>query len=113
MTKTAEEKLILLEEFFEKYNAVRRPDLNTTFKEEIGLRDTFELSGEYYRADIVEIDGVEYITIGGTDDEKYANVGVTDDLAIFPISYPDEKIEKEVRFLFGIEPYPETYPEYQ
>jgi hypothetical protein len=34
------------------------------------------------------------------------------DVEPFPYDLPLEKIEKEVLFAFGIEPYPESYPNY-
>ena len=43
---------------------------------------------------------------------RFAETGLEDNIAAFSSDYPEEKIEKEVRFAFGIDPYPETYPLY-
>jgi len=100
-----------VERLFEKYGAVPL-DINKKNRERFDQRITYLYKNEYYRADIIGFDEKPFIVIEWTDDSNYAAVGSMEDVEPFPYDLPDWKIEKEVRFAFEVEPYPETYPDY-
>ena len=100
-----------MEQLFTKYGAVPL-DINKTNRERSGQRITYQYKGEYYRAGIIGFDEKPFLVIEWTDNDDYAAAGSMEDVEPFPYDLPNWKIEKEVRFAFEIEPYPETYPDY-
>lgn len=98
-----------VETYLEKYGAVA---VETKSEETFGHRSTYEQGGVYYRVDENEIDGRTFLIVSAADDPKFANVGVMEDVAAFPADLSEEQIEKEVRYLLDVEPYPENYPDY-
>ncbi len=110
--QSLEDVLEYVEKMLMKYGAVPDDSMNETSRDMLGLRTTYRLGHTWFRVYSSDFDGRTCVVISGIDDEKYASVGIEDDLAVFPADYPEEKIEKEVRFLLEIEPYPEEYPVY-
>ena len=110
--KKLEEIVSKVEAYFVKYGAKPAEDLDVSKIALFGQRIPFIYGKEYYRAEAAVLDERDYILISTIDDEKLANVSMMDDIAAFPADYPEEKIEKEVRFALGIEPYPANYPDY-
>lgn len=102
-----------VEEMFQKYGAEPIEDGSEKLSDGFGLRRIFVRNNLYYRAEIASFEEGCVVIISATDDRKFATVGIQDNIAGFSADYPPEKIEKEVRFAFGIEPYPETYPIYE
>ncbi len=105
-----EQKMESVENYFVKYGA---NPVETKNKEKLGLRTTFEQGGIYYRVDESEIDGRTYLVVSAADDPKFANVGVMEEVAAFPADLTEEQMEKEVRYMLDVEPYPEDYPDYE
>ena len=105
-----EKRLEYVESVFEKYGA-KPLDINEKNREKFDQRRAFLYEGNYYRTGILEFDegDIPYIVISCIDDEKFANVGVMEDVDAFSASLSDEEMEKQVRYAFGIEPYPEEY----
>ena len=112
MQETMEELLEFVEELFVKYGAEKAGRFDENKAELLGVRVPYVYKGEFYRVEATVLDEQDYIMISTIDDEKFANATVMDDIAAFPATYPKEKVEKEVRFALGIEPYPENYPNY-
>ena len=107
---TVEQALNYVEEMFRKYGAEPADDASKA--ELLGLRRSYVRGGIYYRAESADFKEGQIIIITATDNPEYAKVGIQDNIAGFPADFPEEKIEKEVRFAFDIEPYPENYPDY-
>ena len=104
-----EEKKQSVEKYFVKYGAV---PVETKNQEKYGHRTTFEQGGVFFRVDETEIDGRTFLLVSAADDPKFANVGVMEEVAAFPAELSEEQIEKEVRYVLEVEPYPEGYPDY-
>ncbi len=104
-----EEKKQSVENYFVKYSA--KP-VETKNKDKLGLRTTFEQGGIYYRVDESEIDGRTFLMISAANDPKFADVGVMEEVAAFPADLTEEQLEKEVRYILEVEPYPDDYPDY-
>lgn len=100
------EQLRHLETCFEKYGAVP-----TELDRFSGEGIVYALDGNYYRAGTAVFEGKEFLLISCIDQEKYAALGMMEDIDILPIDTTEERLDKAVRYAFGIEPYPEKYPE--
>ena len=106
------EKAMEYTEFlFEKYGAIPTK-LNADNRKKYNQRITYIYDNEYFRVDVIYFDYKPCIVFEWIDDIKLASVGVMEDGDSFPFDLPPDKIEKEVRYLFGIEPYPSNYPDY-
>ena len=103
MADLQDEKLEFIESVFEKYGA--KPVQGN------GGRRMFIYKGDYFRAGKLsdDGDGEAYLVISSTDNEKYAKVGLLEDIEAVPFYTTDAELEKLVRYIFGIEPYPEDY----
>lgn len=101
-----------VEELLVKYGAVLNPDDDPETRKKLDIRPSFLRKGIYYRVEINEFKEGKVVVLSATDKPEYAKVGAHDNIAGFPVDYPPEKIEKEVRFALDIEPYPENYPVY-
>ena len=112
MTDQAEKALQYVEEMFLKYDAAPVDDSLNEHLHNLGLRSCYVRNKIYYRAEYCEFDEGPAIVITATDNPSYVSVGMQDNIGGFPADLPKEKLEKEVRFLFGIEPFPDTYPDY-
>lgn len=108
--KSIEKRLDYVESIFEKYGA-KALDINEKNRYKFGDRRAFLYDGNYYRTGTMEFEDQDepYIVISCIDNEKFANVGVMEDIDAFSSKLSDEDIEKQVRYAFGIEPYPEEY----
>ncbi|MBQ1487369.1 MAG: hypothetical protein IIZ41_01220 [Lachnospiraceae bacterium] len=105
-------KLELVEKYFQKYGATPINEKADKAATEFGLRRSFERNRLFYRVEAATFEEGDVIIISATENPRFAETGLEDNIAAFSSDYPEEKIEKEVRFAFGIDPYPETYPLY-
>ncbi len=107
-----EEKMSFVESLFVKYGAAAL-DINAKNREKFGQRGIYMYRGMYYRVDSLkfEEDQDPYIVISCTDEDKYADVGLMEDVNAFGFDLSEEELEKEVRYALEIEPYPEGYME--
>jgi hypothetical protein len=105
-----EEKMRFVESVFEKYGA-EPLDINEKNREKFEQRRIFKYKDSYFRVDHLkfEEDDKPYLVLGCTDDEKFAGVGLLEDIDAFSFDLTDEELEQEVRYAFGIDPYPEDY----
>ena len=106
-----EQAMQYVEKLFVKYGAIPT-DLNSENRSRLGQRITYLFNNEYYRVDVIYFDYKPHIVFEWIDNIKSATVGVMEDGDSFPFDLSNELIEKEVRYLFGIEPYPADYPNY-
>ena len=110
MTESEEKKLAFLESVFEKNGA--KPALEDKRNPaDTGERTLYLFDGKYFRVGKLTTDdpGEPYIVISSIEDEKYAKVGLLEDIEAVPFSTADADLEKLVRYILGIEPYPEDY----
>ena len=108
----AEEALQYVEKMFVRYGALPEENDPSSPAAAAGLRTCYVHNGTFYRAEEAELDGQQVIIISATDNRAYARAGIHDNIAGFSADYPEEKLEREVRFILGVEPYPDTYPVY-
>ncbi len=109
--KYVEERMQLVERIFERYGAIPT-DMNVEGRKKFNYRTVYYYKGDYFRVDFIPFDDKPYIVIEWTDDKKYAEAGSLEDVEPFPYDLEDAEFDKEVRYAFEIEPYPEAYPEY-
>ncbi len=108
--ESMEEKMKYVESVFEKYGA-KPLDINQKNREKFDQRQIYLYEGNYYRVDHMQFDedSLPYLVISTIDNEKYAQVGLLEDIDAFSFDLTPEEMEKQVRYAFGIEPYPEEY----
>ncbi len=104
-----EEKLQKIEALFVKYGAVPT-SLDEANRVRFGDRVIFERSGCYIRAGVAAFDGQPFLTLSSIDQLKFAELGMLEDVDALPVDCPDERLEQAVRYVLGVEPYPEVYP---
>ena len=104
-----EKKLEAAESALMKYGFT---PMDTKNRLRFGHRLTYRRGDDYYRVGMEQFDGKDYIVISAINDPAFAETGIMEDVAAFPWTLPDEKIEKEVRYILGLEEYPEGYPDY-
>ncbi len=99
-----EQKLAFVESLFIKYGATpaKMSDKN---RKKFGRRETFMYKGMYYRVDSLTFHEGEapFIVISCTDEDKFAGVGLMEDVGAFGFDLGEEEIEKEVRFALDVE----------
>ena len=105
-----EEKLQKLEELFVKYGA-EPTQLDEKNRAQFGMRAIYERDGKYYRAGTAEFDGQPFLILSSIDRQKFASVGMLEDIDALPADCGEDRMEKAVRYALGVEPYPEVYPE--
>lgn len=105
-----EKKLDIIEHLFEKYGAMPL-EINKKNREKFGERRIFFFHDNYYRVGrlVAEDQGDKYMVISCIDNEKYADIGMLEDVEAIPFSADEAELEKQVRYIFGIEPYPKDY----
>lgn len=100
-----------LESLFVRYGAVPT-ELNSRNRALLGERQIYARNGRYYRAGIAVFEGSSFLIISTTDNEKFASVGIMEDIDALPLDLDQDRMEKAVRYALGVEPYPEQYPDY-
>lgn len=105
-----EEKLRFVESVFEKYGAVPM-DINEKNMEKFHQRKIYLYKDNYYRVDSADFEnnGEIFLVLSSTDDKKYADIGLLEDIDAFSAETSNEQLEKQVRYALGIEPYPDDY----
>ena len=105
-----EVKLEYLESIFEKYGAVPL-NINEKNMEKFHQRKIYQYKDNYYRVDSADFEdnGEIFLVLSSTDEKKYADIGLLEDIDAFSAGMSDEQLEKQVRYALGIEPYPEDY----
>ncbi len=107
---SSETRLAFLESLFVRYGAVPT-DLDRENREKFGLRTVYSRKGNYYRTGTAEFDSIPFLLLSVTDNVRYADLGILEDVDALPLDADDVRLEKAVRYAFGIEPYPDKYPE--
>ncbi len=102
------EKREALEALFRRFGAVPT-ELDPENREFYGV--IYAYGGAYYRAGTAAFDGRDFLVISCIDKQKFAALGLLEDIDVLPADCSEERLEKAVRYAFGLEPYPERYPE--
>lgn len=105
-----ENKLDIVEKLFEKYGA-KPLEINKKNREKFGERRIFFYQDNYYRVGklLSEEDAEKYMVVSCIDDEKYAEIGMLEDIEAIPFSAGEAEIEKKIRLILGIDQYPENF----
>ena len=99
------QKMDYFEKTLEKNGAVRRDEFNEVNREEFGERATYQKGDYFYRIDKVQFDADEapYIVVSAIDKEKFAKVGIMEEIEAYPYDIPDERIEEVVPEILATE----------
>jgi len=97
-----EKRLQFLEETFIKYGAV---ETEITCQGDESGRKVYLKGERYYKAGTLKFEDSDevYIVISCTDEEKYAHLGIMDDVDAFASNLTDYELEEKVRFAFGMD----------
>ena len=79
-------------------------EINAKNREKFNQRVTFLLDDHYYRVERMEFEDSDklYVVLSCTDNEKYADIGLMDDIEAFSFDLPDEEVEKELKNALGL-----------
>ncbi len=93
-----ESKLEIVEFIFKKCGA-EPLNINVKNREKFGQRVIYLYKNMYYRTDHLKFDDDErhYIVISCTKDEKFANIGLLDDIEALPFEMTEHELENEIR----------------
>ena len=105
-----EEKMREMGALFTEYGAVPT-DLALKNTEQFGDRRIYAWNGNYYRTGTAAFDGEDFLLISCIDGLKFAELGIMEDIDLIPAGAERARMERAVRCAFGVEPYPEKYPE--
>ncbi len=99
---TIGKKLEFLEDVFLRLGAV---ETNIVCQGDESGRKVFLKGEKYYKAGTLKFPDSEelYLVISCTDQEKYASLGIMDDVDAFPPNLTEYELEEKVRFAFGID----------
>ncbi len=99
-----EDKMKYVESVLEKYGA-KPLGINKKNRDKFGQRITYLYNNSYYRVDFLKFEEDEkpYMVISCTDEKKYADIGIMEDVEAFPFELTDEEFEKEVRYALEID----------
>ena len=97
-----ENRLLFLEEMFMKFGAVETGIVSQDTEDG---RKIYLKGEKYYRAGTLKFPDSDevYLVISCTDEEKYAHLGIMDDVDAFTPNLTDYELEEKVRFAFGID----------
>ena len=107
-----ESRLRFIESLFTRYGAVPT-NLDQELRDRFSDRVIYALNGNYYRTSAADFDGKLFYLLSTIDKLEFADLGIMEDIDALPYDLDDASIEKSVRFALGIDPYPETYPDYE
>ena len=109
-SEAIKQRLEFAEAIFTKYGA-EPLEIDEANREKFGQRRLFKYNDSYYRVDEMKFDEEHkpFMILSYTDDVKYANIGLLEDIDALDFADSDEQLEKAIRYAFGVEPYPEDY----
>ena len=86
------------EEAMVEAGAILRDDLDKSNIGKFGLRPIYEHNGNYFRVSTLTFDEEEmpYIVINAIDSEKFAKIGVMEEIEAYPYDIPAERIREVV-----------------
>ncbi|MEE3467418.1 MAG: hypothetical protein VZQ83_03155 [Eubacterium sp.] len=86
------------EKAMEEHGAVLRSDLDSENIEKFELRPIYEYKGNYYRVGTLVFEGESdpYIVINAIDNERFAQIGVMEEIEAYPYDIPEERVREVV-----------------
>ena len=91
-----EETLRFAESVLERFGAVPT-DLNERNRKALGQRVTFRLGDRYYRIDRAVFDGRAFLILGCAENERFASVGLMEDVEAVDPELSEREIERILR----------------
>jgi len=91
-----ESRMRFAEQVLEHHGAVPQ-DINQKNRDLLGQRVTYLLNGVYYRIGREDYDGETFIVLSAADDEKFASIGLMEDIQAFRADVSDETVRKKIR----------------
>ena len=91
-----ETKMRCAERFLEKCGAVPL-DNNQRNREVLQQRRTYQYKNDYYRIDHAVFDGRQFLIVSSTDVEKYAAIGLLEDVDAIPAEASESEIERGIK----------------
>ena len=91
-----EAKMSYAEKMLEKCGAVPL-DINQRNREALQQRVTYLYKGDYYRIDHAVFDDHHFLIVSSIDVEKYAAIGLMEDVDAIPVEASEAEIERGVR----------------
>ena len=91
-----EETLRMAEGILERCGAVPT-ELNERNRKLLGQRTTYRYGDAYYRIDQAEFDGKSFVILSCADNERYASIGLMEDVEAIPPDLPEREMEKILR----------------
>ena len=95
-----EERLRLAENILERCGAVPT-DLNARNRELLGQRMTYRYGDLFYRIDSADFDGKCFLILSCADSERFAEIGLMEDVEAIDPGLPEEGIESVIRAALG------------
>ena len=93
-----ENQMLRVEKLLSRLGAVPQ-NINQRNREVLGQRISWWLNGSWYRVDHAMIDGEPFVLISAIDEEKYANIGLMEDIEAIPYAATDEEAMETLRQL--------------
>ena len=90
-----EQKMQYAERVLEKLGAVPQ-EINQKNREILGQRVTYLLGTNYYRIACEEFDGKPYLILNAIDNEKYADIGLMEDVQAISADASEETIRRRI-----------------
>ena len=96
--KTMEKNIDRFEQAMQEHGAVLRDDLDKSNIGKFGLRPIFEYKDCFYRVGTLSFEEEDnpYIVINAIDSEKFAKIGVMEEIEAYPYDMPEDRIHEVV-----------------
>jgi len=97
--QTLDRNIVRFEQAMKDYGAVVRSDLDKSNVEKYDLRPIYEFKGNYYRVGSLVFDDEKdtpYIVINAIDNQRFAEIGVMEEIEAYPYDMPEERIREVV-----------------
>ena len=95
---TLNRNMDLFEERMVDHGAVQMEEFDAKNRERFGTRPIFEYNGNYFRIGSLTFDEGEdpYIIVNAIDNERFAKIGVMEEIEAYPFDMPEARIDEVV-----------------
>ncbi|MBR6228278.1 MAG: hypothetical protein IKQ97_00905 [Eubacterium sp.] len=96
---TLEHNMNLFEERMLAHGAVMRDDFDVENREKFGMRSIYEYQDKFFRIGTLVFDEGEdpYIIVNAIDNERYARIGIMEEIEAYPYDMPEARIDEVVK----------------
>ena len=96
--QTLEKNIERFEQALEVCGAKKRGDLDEKNIDKYNLRSIYEYNGNYYRIGTLSFEEEKdpYIVVNAIDSEKFAKIGVMEEIEAYPYDMPEDRIKEVV-----------------